>query len=339
MAVIETERDEADASEREFHDAYELGPRIGSGGTSEVHEAVQRRLERRVAIKFLTPRTPDDLGWRERFMREAHVCAGLSHRNVLLVYDHGVRAGTPYLVTELVEGQSLAAAMLDPVPLTAGAVFTIVEQILDGLEAVHALGVVHRDLKPENVLITSGPDLVVKISDFGLAKRAGGSGPVTAQGVVLGTPAYMAPEQVAGQLPSPASDLYAVAVMLYELVVGEHPFPRAATTREMLQAQLFTEPRVPWTLHPGLRRVLERGLAKSPEHRYQSAVQLRRALREVESDILGAAGIVSRVSMPTPRPRAPLPPASRLPRIAAAFGVACALLVAVLLPALLWSRP
>src|SRR5205085_1216294 len=124
----------------------------------------------------LTPQVLSDPGWRERFTREAHICAGVSHPNVLMVFDHGIRAGTPYLVTELIEGESLLSLMADKTRLTAGTVFALIEQILDGLEAVHAVGVVHRDLKPENVLIQSQPDLVVKISDFGVAKRAGGGG-------------------------------------------------------------------------------------------------------------------------------------------------------------------
>lgn len=355
----------ADTDDTEFRDAYELGRCIGSGGSSEVFEAVQRRLDRPVAIKLLNADALADPAWRERFMREAQTCANLSHPNVLMVFDHGLVGGRPFLVTELVEGQSLALLMGDRARLTAGAVFTVVEQLLDGLEAIHDAGVVHRDLKPENVLVTGGPDLVVKISDFGVAKRAGGHGPVTAQGVVLGTPAYMAPEQVAGQQAGPSSDLYAVAVMLYEMVLGEHPFARETSTRDMLNAQLFAEPRVPWTLHPGLRRVLEKGLVKAPEQRFQSAAAMRRALREVEGEILGEAGVVSRPSGPIPLPgvRRPVaavlatspsgdgksgepffaPPLASAPdragRLVAALGVCLALALAAVLPALVWLRP
>jgi serine/threonine protein kinase len=210
--------------------------------------------------------------------------------------------------------------------------------VLDGLEAIHARGIVHRDLKPENILVGDSLELPVKISDFGVAKHLGASthGPSTAKGLVLGTPAYMAPEQVAGSPPAPASDLYALAIILYQLIVGRHPFP-AEGTREMLHHQLWTEAPIPWSLHPALKSVLERGLAKSPSKRFASVAEFRSALRGIENEILAEAGVVPRssgsVKMVEPaRPTRRVQALAQARRLTLALGFACAGLVALAVP-------
>ena len=330
-----------------FEDRYELGRRIGSGGTSEVFEALDRRRGCRVAVKLLTAEAAAEPGARDRFACEVRYTRDLSHPNVLSVLDHGEHEGRPFLVTELVEGRPLTALMRERRTLAAGQVFGLFEQLTRALEAVHERGLVHRDVKPDNVLVGTADDLPVRLTDFGVAKAVSpGRGPATAQGVILGTPAYMAPETVAGQSVGPAADLYALAVILYELVVGEHPFP-VASTPEMLRAHLLCEPRIPWSLHPDLRRLLERGLAKTPSARFTSATEFRRALRGIEREILSGAGVVpSRsgpVKMPAPsRPSGTVRAARQARRMVVAIGVACATLITALvvaLPVLRWASP
>ena len=336
---------DADEPGGRFEDRYELGHPIGAGASSEVYEARDRRSGRTVAIKLLSEAAAADPAARERFEREVQVGRRLAHPNLLTVVDHGTLGGRPFLVTELFAGKPLAERMRER--LAAGQVFRILEQVLDGLEAVHANGIVHRDLKPANILVGDSGDLAVKITDFGVAKPMMGPtrGPATAQGVVLGTPAYMAPEQVAGQPCTASTDLYAVAVMFYELAVGTHPFPTESSA-DMLRAQLLAEPRIPWSLHPALRRVLERGLEKSPSARFAGAPELRRALRVLEREVLAGSGVVhvrsGPVRIPVQNPSGAIRVARRARRTVVAMGLACATLITALLvalPALRWAIP
>jgi tRNA A-37 threonylcarbamoyl transferase component Bud32 len=259
---------------------YEIIAPIGSGGMGEVFRAHDARLGREVAVKALRP---DALGDRERvfrFAREARLVGGLNHPNVLAVFDVGEHAGSPYLVTELLEGDTLRSQMQGgPLPPRKALGFAI--QIAHGLAAAHEKGVIHRDLKPENLFVTV--DERLKILDFGLAKReaitpASDDGEEdTVPGVLIGTVHYMSPEQVAGDLVDHRSDLFAFGIVLFEMLAGERPFSGQFGVDVLQSILRATPPKLPerstpWP--PGLQDVILHCLEKRPEQRFQSARDL-----------------------------------------------------------------
>ena len=268
---------------------YQIVGRLGAGGMGEVYRARDPRLDRSVAVKVLTSSrgsTPEEL---ERFEREARAIARVSHPNICTVYDVGQDAGVPFLVMELLEGETLAERVLrGPVPIDAA--LAIATQIAEALDELHSKGVVHRDLKPSNVMLTAGG---VKLLDFGLAKLRDGeyedkvekatkSLHLTNQGTVLGTLPYMAPEQVEGRPADARTDTFALGVVLYEMITGRAPFQ--GTSQASLTAAILThEPpplssRIP-TTPASLDRVVKKCLSKDPDERWQSANDLASALR------------------------------------------------------------
>jgi TolB-like protein/tetratricopeptide (TPR) repeat protein len=264
---------------------YVLGPVIGSGGMGKVYRAHDSRLGRDVAIKILPPDVAEDPERLRRFESEARAAAALNHPNILVVHDVGREHDTSYLVTELLEGRTLRAVIdAGAVPLPRALDYAV--QIAEGLAAAHARGIVHRDLKPENVFVTT--DGRVKILDFGLAKTLHipdaaattltGVGMVTGAHAVLGTPGYMAPEQVRGEPLDPRADIFAFGCVLYELLGGRRAFG-GATTLEVLSAILRDTPAPLTPLSPALGRIVERCLEKEPAARFQSVRDLAFALR------------------------------------------------------------
>ena len=201
---------------------YRLEDRIGAGGMGEVWKATDVLLGRPVAVKLLRAGYAQDPGSLARFRSEARHAALVSHPGIAQVYDYG-QAEPPYLVMELVDGPSLAE-VLGGGPLDPGRVMDVVAQAAAGLDAAHRAGLVHRDIKPGNLLL--GPGGQVKITDFGIS-RAAGSATVTGTGELLGTPAYLAPERLAGQVATPASDLYSLGVLGWECLAGTPPFSGA----------------------------------------------------------------------------------------------------------------
>jgi Tol biopolymer transport system component len=291
----------------------QLGPYVvvaplGAGGMGEVYRARDPRLGREVALKVLPDvfaRDPDRLA---RFEREVRTVAALSDPHIVAVYDVGRDAGVPYFAAELVEGTDLRQVMAgDRLPLRK--VLDLASQIAAGLAAAHARGVVHRDLKPENVLVsTSGH---AKIADFGLAKHAEpdpADPTLTEAGTVMGTIAYMSPEQAAGRAIDSRSDQFSFGALLYELLTGRAAFKRPSTA-ETLAAILHEEPEPPDHLNPEvpapLAWVLDRCLAKDPADRYGSTEDLVKDLRHVR-DRLSTQSRGSTVGPPSPRRRWPL---------------------------------
>jgi eukaryotic-like serine/threonine-protein kinase len=200
---------------------YELDEQVGAGGYGEVWRAVDSVLSRPVAVKLLYPGAAGQPGALARFQAEARHAGALSHQNIARVYDYGEPAdGSPYLVMELVDGPCLSDVLASG-PLDTARTMDIVAQTAAGLQAAHAAGLVHRDVKPANLLLD--PDGMVKITDFGIANTVG-SAPVTITGQVIGTPGYLAPERVAGEQATPASDLYALGIVAYECLAGTPPF-------------------------------------------------------------------------------------------------------------------
>jgi hypothetical protein len=262
---------------------YRIPALLGAGGMGAVYRAVDPQLGREVALKqphFDGP-AADVKRRMERFQREARAAAGVLHPHVCPIFDVGEHEGRPFVVMALVEGQSLAQRLAShPGPLDVGTAVTLARQVLDGLGAVHGRGTVHRDVKPANILLDAAGRPF--LSDFGLARPETPNTPFTSEGVILGTPFYMAPEQAAGHADrvGPWTDLYAVGVVLYEMLTGVRPFQ--ATGAAVLAQILRDEPVPPRTLRPGLDAGLEaivlRAMHKDPGQRFPDAGAFAEAL-------------------------------------------------------------
>ncbi|MGA9902873.1 MAG: protein kinase [Terriglobales bacterium] len=296
---------------------YEILSPLGAGGMGEVYRAKDTRLGRDVALKILPEsfaREPDRL---RRFEQEARAVAALNHPNILAVFDIGQYDGSPFLVSELLEGESLRA-VLDNGALPQRKTIEYGVQIAHGLAAAHEKGIVHRDLKPENIFITK--DGRIKILDFGLAKLAQKLGAEldevtltsahfasshTAAGVVMGTASYMAPEQVRGEAADPRTDIFAFGAVLYEMLYGVRAF-RRNTAAETMTAVLKDDPQELSSsarqVSPTLERIVRRCLEKSPDQRFQSARDLSFALSAFSGSETSSA---ARTATATPR-RVPL---------------------------------
>jgi len=263
-------------------DRYELGPVLGEGGMARVHRGYDRHLRRPVAIKVLAPPYDRDRAFVERFRREARSAAGLSHPNVVSVFDSGSYHGTNFIVTELVEGETLAERLRRG-PIPADEAVSIALDICRALEAAHARGLIHRDIKPGNVMVL--PDGRVKVVDFGIA-RAAGSDTLTGTGVVLGSTAYLAPEQASGQPVDERADLYALGCVLYEMVTGAVPFTADTAVATMYRHVNEAPPRPSAirSIPPGLEGVIMRCLEKDPRDRFATAVDLEHALLSSRGD-------------------------------------------------------
>ncbi|HMF10195.1 MAG TPA: protein kinase [Thermoanaerobaculia bacterium] len=265
---------------------YEVLEKIGAGGMGEVYRARDTRLGREVAIKVLPAALVTDAARLERFEQEARAAGMLNHPNILSIYDIGSHDGVPYVVSELLEGETLRAR-LGGAALPVRKAVELAVQIAHGLSAAHEKGITHRDLKPENLFITR--DGRVKILDFGLAKLTQTDAensaftnlpttPVhTDPGIILGTAAYMSPEQVRGQAADHRSDLFAFGAILYEMLTGLRAFSRDSAVETMSAILKEDPPEISATgsrLPPGLERIVRHCLEKNPEERFQSARDL-----------------------------------------------------------------
>jgi len=277
---------------------YEIQSPLGAGGMGEVYRARDSRLGRDVAIKILPESFAQDADRLRRFEQEARAVAALNHPNILAVFDIGQHGGSPFLVSELLEGESLRA-VLDAGPLAQRKTIEYGVQIAHGLAAAHEKGIVHRDLKPENIFVTK--DGRIKILDFGLAKLAqagAGSDEMTltsahtAAGVVMGTASYMAPEQVRGEAADARTDIFAFGAVLYEMLSGQRAF-RRDTAAETMTAVLKDDPaeltNSGRTISPTLERIVRRCLEKSADQRFQSARDLSFALSALSGTDSSAA--------------------------------------------------
>jgi serine/threonine-protein kinase len=261
-------------------DRYELGPVLGQGGMARVHQGLDRQLGRRVAIKVLAPPFDRDGEFVERFQREARAAAGLSHPNIVAVFDSGSDDGTHFIVTELVEGETLADRLGRDGPMPPAEAVAVAVDIARALAAAHARGLIHRDIKPGNVMLL--PDGRVKVVDFGIA-RAAGSDTLTHTGVVLGSTAYLSPEQAGGQPVDERADLYSLGCVLYEMLTGQVPFS-AETPIATMYRHVNEDAAPPSTIAPverELENVVLRCLEKDPKRRFASAAELEAALLAV----------------------------------------------------------
>jgi serine/threonine-protein kinase len=257
---------------------YRIERALGHGGMASVYLAHDEELDRAVAVKLLAENLTGDEDFRRRFVREARLAAKLSHANVVQIYDAGEDGERPFIVMEYVEGETLADTLARRRQLPAHETVDFALQVCGGLEHAHAHGLVHRDIKPGNLLVR--PDGLVKIADFGIA-RAAEMTRLTQAGTVLGTAAYLSPEQAAGEEVTPAADLYALGAVLYELLTGRTPYEVESLPQLAVQQRegAITPVR---ELEPGVPQALEDAvmscLARNPDYRPVSAAELARAL-------------------------------------------------------------
>jgi membrane protein YdbS with pleckstrin-like domain len=263
---------------------YRLLSPLGEGGMASVFAAHDQKLNRRVAVKILSENLVRDAGFLRRFQAEAEAVANLSHPNIVSVYDVGQDGDRHYIVMELVNGQNLKHIIQDRAPIPASQAVVIACQVLEGLSYAHDHGLVHRDIKPQNILVTR--DNVAKLADFGIAKAIDASS-ATQTAAVLGSAHYLSPEQARGEEVAPESDLYSLAVVIYEMCTGDVPFD-GSNLLAVAARHINEEPKNPSALNPAvpaaLSRVVLTGLAKEPSDRYSSAADMNTALRAIATD-------------------------------------------------------
>jgi len=310
-------------------DRYHVLRKLGEGGMGQVYLAEHVKMGRRSAIKVLTPSLMHDPDAVSRFNREAANASRISHPHVCAIYDFGETPdGLIYLVMEFVEGEPLTDLLAREGTLPPRRAAAIARQVAEALQAAHDLGIVHRDLKPDNIMVARGRDGsdVVKVVDFGIAKAIGGADAqkVTRTGLVVGTPEYMSPEQLAGDNVDGRSDIYSLALVLYRALSGRLPFT-ATTVQETMIKRLTDEPtslaaaRPDLTFPPGLEQALATALARRPADRYQSAAKFGADVAAV----VGLSGGAGTVQLPATRADAdgqtqvidaPRPAAAAVPR-------------------------
>lgn len=261
-----------------LNDHYRIGRKLGKGASGDVYEGVNIAIGKPVAIKVLTPAARNTEEALARFQREARAISRLSHPHIVQIFDSGVAQGAPFLVMELCEGQTLTELLRTEAPLPPVRAVAMVRQVASALVEAHRHGVVHRDIKPSNLLLTrtSGQDHI-KILDFGIARWLFDDGVrLTQTGAILGTPTYMAPEQADSSRRSidGRADLYAVGVILYEMLTGHPPFSGRTVVDMLVAHATLPVPALPDTTPPALRAVVQRLLEKRPEQRYPSAAAL-----------------------------------------------------------------
>jgi eukaryotic-like serine/threonine-protein kinase len=287
---------------RVYSGRYELTHLIARGGMAQVYRAMDRQLDRPVALKVLFPELSVDRTFVERFRREAQAAANLSHPNIVPVFDWGEDDGAYFIVMEFIDGRPLSAVLRDAQKLQPRQIATIGAGVAAALAFAHRHGVVHRDVKPGNVLIT--PDGDVKVTDFGIARAVNTEESLTQTGAVMGTAAYFSPEQAEGKGVDARSDIYSLGVVLYEMATGRPPFtgdsPVAVASKHVRDLPVLprdVNPSVP----PALEAVVMKAMAKDPADRYGSAEELRADLlrfaegRPVEAGDVGATSVMAAV--------------------------------------------
>lgn len=298
---------------------YHVKRWIAAGAMGEVFEAYDPIIDRPVAIKMLRRELverSDSTGWLERFRHEARAAGRRLHPNIVTILDCGEQDGAPYLAMEYIDGETVDAALKRAGPFDQARAASIIIQVLNALEFAHADGVIHRDIKPSNVLLPEkGP---IKIADFGIAHLE--TSDLTIDGDILGTPSYMAPEQLSGTIVDHRADLYATGLLFYEMLTGEKAF-QSRGVFDLVRSMRDRTPLDIWAKHPevwpSLTTVINRALAFDPDERYADAAEFARAVNaaigapnEPPREKTGDATVVVAVSA---APAAPSPPAAQPP--------------------------
>jgi serine/threonine-protein kinase len=278
---------------------YQLLERFGSGGMALIYRGRDTLLGRYVAIKILREDQAHGADFDRQFQNEARAAANLSHPNIVTVYDYGLDEGRPFIVMELVPGTDLKSLLRKRGRFTIEEGIPLMVQACAGIGYAHRAGLVHCDVKPHNMLVT--PDGRLKVTDFGIARALATLNPAERSEVVWGSPQYYAPEQAAGHAPSPASDVYSLGVVMYEILTGTLPFT-SASAEELAHLHLEAKPIPPSEYIPDIPKALEeiilKVLAKEPSARYRTADQLGRVLMK-----FGTQRELTEAAAPAPLPR------------------------------------
>lgn len=281
----ESKHDDPDLTGRELGD-YVILRRLGRGGMADVYLAEQASLKRQVAFKVLKRHLAEDATYRQRFINEAQAAASLVHANIVQIYEVGCIEGAHFIAQEYVPGRNLKQIIdRSDGPLDTRLVIAVLRQVAAALHLAGEQRIIHRDIKPENILLTPRGD--VKVADFGLARvHSGESSNLTQDGVTLGTPLYMSPEQVEGRSLDPRSDIYSLGVTAYHMLTGRPPF-EGETPYSVAAQHLQKEPERLETVRPdapeSLCRIVHKMMAKKPEERIQHAVDLLREIRSLQA--------------------------------------------------------
>ncbi len=258
-----------------LNDRYQLEQTLGTGGMALVYKAKDLMLERSVAVKVLREDLSTDMSFRERFRQEARAAANLSHPNIVTVHDFGLNQGHLFIVMEYVPGTDLKTRIREKGRFSVQETLELMIQACQGVGYAHRAGLVHCDIKPHNMLVS--PDGRLKVTDFGIARALASISPEERSEVVWGSPHYFSPEQAAGLPPSPASDVYSLGVILYEMLTGQLPF-NAGDAEELARMHREVQPIPPRAINPAiplqLDEIILKVLSKEPSARYRTADQL-----------------------------------------------------------------
>ncbi|MEP0762111.1 MAG: serine/threonine protein kinase, partial [Chloroflexota bacterium] len=299
---------------------YRLLAQQGSGGMAVIYKATDLALGRTVAVKILRPSLTSDPEFLKRFRQEARNVANLSHPNIVTVHDVGQDGNTHYIVMEYVDGEDLKRLIRAGAPFSIERALSIAIKICAGVGYAHRAGLVHADVKPQNVLVTENDN--VKVTDFGIAQALTATKPRDRerQRVVWGSPHYFSPEQAQGEAPTPASDVYAIGIVLFEMLTGRLPFV-GTDQQELAMAHIREAPPRAAEFNPNvpehLDRILQKVLAKEPTSRYRTADQFGRILVSYRRRGQVTTDVVPEVSaeVPFPDTAATVPPSGPLPPV------------------------
>lgn len=262
-----------------LNNRYQIESRLGSGGMAVVYRARDLMLERTVAVKILREDYSSDPAFRERFHQEAKAAANLSHPSIVTIHDFGLDAGQLFIVMEYIPGTDLKSILQSRGRYTTEEALPLIIQAAAGVGYAHRAGLVHCDIKPQNMLVT--PDQRLKVTDFGIARALASIQPDERASVVWGSPQYFAPEQAAGMAPSPASDVYSLGVILFEMLTGRLPFNATNAIELSRQHRTLQSPSLRQfnpAISPALEQIVLKVLSKEPSARYRTADQLGRVL-------------------------------------------------------------
>jgi len=321
---------------------YRILQVLGTGGMGVVFRAEDPALRRPVALKAMLPSLACSDSAKERFFREARAAAALKHPHIVTIFQVGEDRGAPYLAMEYLEGEPLDRRLKRQPPVSIAEVLRIGREVAEGLSCAHAKGLIHRDIKPANIWL-EGDKGLAKILDFGLARALDDQTHLTQSGAIVGTPAYMAPEQACGQAVDPRCDLFSLGCVLYRLTTGRLPF-QGDNTLNLLSALANDTPPEPASLNPAippeLNDLVVKLLAKKPEDRPGSAQEVAAALRALEHDAQGTQLLedLRRRRVQPPRPGPGVRPGAKKSRLPLLLGIAGALVAVLALVLLLWWR-
>ncbi len=295
---------------------YQIDGRIGSGGMAEVYRAHDLMLERTVAVKLLREGFSQDPVFRERFRQEAKAAASLSHPNIVTIHDFGFDEQQVFIIMEYIPGTDLKTILESRGKLPLEDVLRLIIQACAGVGYAHRAGLIHCDVKPHNMIVT--PDNRLKVTDFGIARALASISSQETSQVVWGSPQYFSPEQASGQPPSPASDVYSLGVVLYEMLTGQLPFT-ASTAAELSQMHRTVAPQPPTQLNPLIPASLEQAclkvLSKEPSARYRTADQFGRVLISISNSINSTSPQLPVVAKPAANELTAPPTAQPRPRV------------------------